>query len=1047
MRCGAAFRLLTLGGLLLVGLPAFPVTAQTPSPEGTVTPDGAAAKTAEPLDFERVIRPIFKARCYECHAADEQESGLRLDRKRAALEGGDSGVSIVPGKSEKSRLYRYIAGLDDDVVMPPEDEARLDKKQIAAIRIWIDQGAAWPDDGHDESADKIKSDHWAFQPVAHEDPPKVKNESWVRNSIDAFVLAKLESLGIAPSPEARRAMLIRRLYLDLTGLPPAAGEVEAFELDNRPDAYERVVDRLLASPHYGERWARHWLDVARYSDSDGYEKDRPRPFAWRWRDWVINALNRDMPFDQFTVEQLAGDLLPQATIEQKIATGFHRNTLTNREGGIDPEEDRFKQNIDRTNTTGSVWLAMTIGCCQCHSHKYDPLSQRDFYRFLAFFNDADEADISAPLAAEVAAYKKAQKAFDDEHRKLTQAVAQYEQTQLSSRFAEWEPRTQKPATVWTVLNPIEVRSAGGATFERLDDGSLLVTGENPAEDTYTLVFQTDLPGITAIRLDALADDRLPAKGPGRVKHGNFVLGELSLTAAPGDAPKSAQRVAFTSATADFSQDAWNVAAAIDGKSKTGWGIGPRYGENHAAVFQTKQPIGGNGTTRLVLTLEQAYGSQHTLGRFRILAAIAAPPVRFVSDDVAFALATDPAHRSDQQRRQLKDYYPTVDQPLVDLRRAVAEHQKQAPKHPDSKAQTFAARSDPRVTHMHIRGDFLQLGAEVQAATPAVLPPLHPRGKRADRLDLARWIVDPANPLTARVTVNRVWQRYFGLGLVATEDDFGSQGERPSHPGLLDWLASEFVRRDWSLKQLHKLIVMSATYRQSSAARPELAAQDPNNRLLARQSRFRVEAEIIRDLALSVSGLLDVEIGGRSIRPPMPEGVASLGYADSVKWTESKGAEKYRRGMYIFNQRTVPYPMLTAFDAPDSSILCTRRERSNTPLQALTVLNDPVFFECAQHLGHRLASALPESPLKEQIQYAFRCCLSRPPSAEEAERLQTLYQELLTLCRKHPDSAAQLAGEQALGKEQTSGKLDTAQVAAWVALGRALINLDEFATRE
>jgi Protein of unknown function (DUF1553)/Protein of unknown function (DUF1549)/Planctomycete cytochrome C len=850
-----------------------------------------AGKIDSAIDFDRDIRPIFSRSCYSCHGPDKAENGLRLDRKTDAARGGDSGPAFLPGKSGESRLIGYVTGVnDDEIIMPPEGQ-RLSRDEIGRLRAWIDQGATWPA-GSDA---KRGSDHWSFQPLKHVEPPAVKHGDWVRNGIDAFVLAKLEQLGLSPSPEADRATLIRRLSMDLLGLPPSPGEVADFVADTRPDAYERLVERLLASPHYGERWGRHWLDLARYADSDGYEKDSPRPYAWRYRQWVIDALNRDMPFDQFTIEQLAGDLLPDATTEQRVATGFHRNTLLNKEGGADQEEFRVAATIDRVNTTGTVWLGLTIGCAQCHSHKYDPISQREFYGMYAFFNSLQDVDIAAPLPEQMAAYRRAKRAFNAEHAPLTEAVARFEHERMPASQAAWE-RAQ------------------------------------------------------------LAGPIVP----------------------------------------------WNV--------------------------------------------------------------------------FALAAAVPDRERTPRMRAAMAELYGKLDPDLLKLKRAVAEHRKRAPVDPSQtvKAQTLAELHKPRPTHLLLRGDFLRPGEEVTAHTPEVLHPLHPRGARPDRLDLARWLVDPANPLTARVTVNRIWQRYFGRGLVATSNDMGTQGERPSHPELLDWLAGELVARSWSLKAMHRLIVGSATYRQSSRTTPDLLERDPYNTLLARQSRVRVDAEVVRDLALAASGLLNPKVGGPSVRPQQPSGVAELGYAGSVKWKTSNGADRYRRGMYTFFQRTVPYPMLMTFDAPDSNATCTRRERSNTPLQALTLLNDPVFVECAQALARRIVrdvaphgndtvtadvatanaagtgEVLTDAPkvdtttadIERRVRYAFALCLAREPSAAELADMRQLYQSQLALCRDDPKAAAQLIGAQT----RPTG-VEPAELAAWVVMGRTLLNLDEFITRE
>lgn len=775
------------------------------------------------VDFRSDIKPIFAKSCVSCHGPMKQRGGLRLDDADAALKGGNSGPVIVPAKALASRLLHVVAGLDPEVTMPPKEKPPLTVQEIAKLRAWIEQGAKWP---REAAGVSNKSDHWSFQPVKKPAVPKVQRQGWTRNPVDAFILARLEKDRIEPAPEADRATLLRRLSLDLLGLPPEPRDVDDFLQDTRADAYERLVDRLLQSPHYGERWGRHWLDLARYADSDGYEADRERFFAWRYRNWVIDAFNRDLPFDQFTIEQLAGDLLPGSTLEQKTATGFHRNTLTNKEGGTDKEQFRVEACVDRVNTTAKVWLGITFGCAQCHDHKYDPFSQREYYQLFAFFNSDNEVDVPAPLAGEEPIFRKKKAAFDEKKAELKVALETYKQ-------AEQPKKTDKK--------------------------------------------------------------------------------------------------------------------------------------------------------------------------------------------------------------------------LAALTKALADHEKTLPTL--SELPTLAVGKF-RKTHIMMRGDFLRPGIEVQPGTPAVLPSFH-ADKSPTRLDLARWLVSADNPLTARVISNWVWHHYFGRGLVATLEDFGTQGEKPSHADLLDYLATELKSpspfapqgrgaggegKPWSLKAFHKLIVTSATYRQSSKARPELLARDPYNTLLARQNRLRLEAEIIRDNALAASGLLVRTIGGPSVKPPQPAGISELTYASRAKWVESKGQDRLRRGMYTWFQRTSPYPMLMTFDAPDGNLCCVRRDKSNTPLQALTLLNDTAFVECAQALARRIQTTNLTSPA-ERIAFAYRLCLAREPSPRELAIMTQLHDDLLAACRASPQEAVRLAGA-----IQPPGS-DSAQAAVWVALSRTLLNLDEFVSRE
>lgn len=1028
--------------LAAVNTPAWLQAIENDSPKsGATALPPAAVRT---VDFVKDIQPLFSQYCYKCHGPDKQQGGLRLDLKKAALDGGDSGKVIETPKSADSMLVEYVAGVDPDRVMPPKGD-RLTAEQVGLLRAWIDQGANWPEDAPGNLLKK--SDHWSFQSIRRPSLPAVKNASWVKNPIDAFILAKLELEGIAPAPEADRTTLIRRLYLDLLGLIPSPGEIDEFVHDTHPQAYERLVERILTSPHFGERWGRHWLDLARYADSDGYEKDNPRPHAYRYRDWVIDAINRDLPFDQFTIEQLAGDLLPNATLEQRMATGFHRNTLTNTEGGADQEEFRVAATVDRVNTLGSVWLGMTVGCAQCHTHKYDPLTQREYYQLFAFLNSISEVNIPAPTPDEAEAVAKAKAVFDVEHAPLVAAVTKFEAEQLPTRQVAWEQTltTMAPAD-WTVLDPVSVVSQQGATFTRQADGSWLASGTNPERDLYTVTVKTKLGGITGFRLEVLPDEQLPNKGPGRVAHGNFVLSEFNVESAGSEETDARKPVVLKNAKADFEQGAsgkgvdFPIAHVLDGKPNTGWAVANQYGVRHVAIFECEAALSA-AEQILVFKFDQQHGQQHTIGKFRLSATTATPPLRLdgMPEAVIAALKTPAAERNEAQRTSVAAYYKTVDPELAKLQAAVTLHQQKAPADPGTKAQTVSDLPQPRATHLLIRGDFLRKGDPVSTGTPIVLHPFTGASATATRLDLARWIMDSANPVTPRVTVNLWWQYLFGRGLAATVEDFGIRGEMPSHPALLDWLATELMVQKWSRKAMVQLIVNSATYRQSSRNRPELHERDPKNIWLSHQNRFRLEAEVVRDLYLTASGLLNRRIGGPSVRPPLPPGVAELGYAGSVRWPESTGADKYRRGLYIFFQRTVPYPMLMSFDAPDSNNACVRRERSNTPLQALTLLNDPVFFECAQALGRRAMTEQTASS-EERVKHLFRTCLGRIPSDAEASRLWQLHAELKGQIAAQAGAAEKLAGAKPLPGDEL-------ETATSVTLSRILLNLDEFVVRE
>ena len=742
--------------------------------------------------------------------------------------------------------------------------SKLPDEAIAALTHWVDLGAPWGE-SRPSGVWRTSSKHWAFQPIRRSREPQVRNSAFARNGIDHFILARLEEEGLTPSPEADRTTLIRRLSLDLLGLAPSPTEVEEFLGDTRPNAYGRLVDRLLESPHYGERWGRHWLDLARYADSNGYNIDGPRDI-WLYRDWVINALNQDLPFDQFVIEQVAGDLLPNASEQQIIATGFHRNTLLNLEGGIDFEQYRVEAVADRVSTTGSALLGLTLGCARCHDHKYDPVSQREFYQIYAFFNSIDE-----------------------------------------------------------------------------------LSGEHGEEKRKT----ADEPILELGTPDQLARREI----------------------------LRAQRALLQSEL-----------------------------DRYEKKLLTRQP-----EWERTLTEEERAE---------------------LKPEIVEILATPPQERNDFQKRGLKKAFKATDLGYTTRQSGLDALEKLEPEIPRS--LIMQELSQPRETYIHLGGDFLRKGIRVDPGVPSLLPPLPPK-QNPTRLDLAGWLVDPQNPLPPRVIVNRIWQRYFGVGLVETENDFGTQGSPPTHPELLDWLASELVARDWSLKAMHRLIVDSGTYRQSSRGRDELLAVDPRNRLLGRQNRLRLEAEIVRDVGLSVSGLLNRTIGGPSVFPPQPEGAGRVTQVDR-KWTAATDADRYRRGMYTYFWRSSPHPGLMVFDAPDSTTSCSRRNRSNTPLQALTLLNDEAFYEFAQGLAARV---LREGPFdrSKRLVYAFRVGLGRQPQPQEQERMETfLVGQRKDFISNPREAAASLSLE-------LPSEADLVEMATWTAVSRVLLNLDEFITRE
>ncbi len=1003
------------------------------------------------IDFAKDIQPLLQKNCLSCHGPEHQEGGLRLDQKQRALIGGDSGTEIVAGKSGESRLVRVIAGTDEDFgLMPPKGKGKpLSTEEIGLVRAWIDQGAKWPDDLALASA---ATNHWSLKPIVRANPPVIPNAEFrIQSGIDSFIAAKLADNKIAPSRPADKTTLLRRMHLDLIGLLPQPAEVDEFLNDQHPDAVERLVDRLLASPHFGERWGRHWLDLARYADSDGYEKDRPRPFAFRYRDWVIAALNADLPFDQFTIEQIAGDMLPGATQEQRLAAGMHRNTLHNTEGGTDQEEDRVKKTVDRTNTLGAVWLGMTVGCAQCHSHKYDPLTQREYYSLFAFFNSIEEKDIQAPNATQASVFEAAKLAHEKKLAELQTQVKAYEKEKLAAAQEQWESSLGSAPAVWQTLELTKLKSANGAKFDKQADDSLLVTGKNVLSDVYTAEAVVPSGKITAIRFEVLPDPRLPGSGPGRNKNGNFVLATFGITASPTEGNAEAVSIPLTTARANYSQKGFSPELALNDNKNDGWAISPQFGKRHVAVFEAKEPIGFDAGTKLTFTIDQAYNrtDPHNIGRFRLSYSSSPAPVPLegLPQNVIDAIATPSGERSAEQQKVITGYYRAIDAELAKLDKAVKDHAAKAPALPtEAMAQSVAQLAKPRETHINLRGDFLSPGDAVTTDTPAFLPPIKASGDERNRLDLAKWLVDPANPLPARVAVNRLWHQLFGRGIVPTLDDFGKQGEKPSHPELLDWLASEFASTGWTQKGLIRRMVASASYQQSSAPRSDLMERDPENVFVARQVRRRVEAEVIRDLALVASGQLAERIGGPSVKPPQPTEYATLTYSNSAKWVESSGGDRYRRGLYTFFQRTSPYPMLMTFDSPDSNECAARRQTSNTPLQALTIWNDPAFFEAAQLLGRRVVAEVPmeassQETAKLRSERAFLLCLGRRPSAVEMSDVFALYKASRELTDKDEEAAKKLAGEPL----PTSDSLS--EVAAWVSAGRAILNLDEFITRE
>ncbi|HTG45394.1 MAG TPA: DUF1549 and DUF1553 domain-containing protein, partial [Verrucomicrobiae bacterium] len=837
--------------------------------------------------------------------------------------------------------------------------------------------------------------------------PPTKKSDWIRTPIDGFVLARLEKEGLTPSPEADRVTLIRRLSLDLIGLPPSIKEVELFVTDQSPSAYEALVERLLNSPHYGERWGRHWLDAARYADSDGYEKDKSRQ-VWFYRDWVVNAFNRDLPYDQFVLEQLAGDELPHPTQDQIVATGFLRNSMLNEEGGIDPEQFRMEAMFDRMDAIGKSMLGLTIQCAQCHDHKFDPLTQAEYYQLFAFLNNDHEANAVVYRPSELMTLEKLRR----ERREIEDAL-KHRRPDWPERMANWEQEVSGPQPEWVVLTPEEyVDPGGGAKYSLLADNSILCAGYAPTKMTTRVSAHTSLTNISAVRLEVLTDPNLPRRGPGRSYKGTFGLTEFKLEAASSQNAKQKSAIKFSAASADYNQpprplDAnfydkstnsrvtGPVSFALDGNNNTAWDIDAgagRRNQDRQAIFSVATNFGYPGGTKLTFQLLQNHGGWNSddhmnnlLGRLRLSVTASPEPVR--ADpwprSVRAILKIPRNQRTAAQQDELFSHWRTTVAEFAPENAALEELWKQWPE--GTSALTLESRQKSRSTRMLKRGDWLKPDEAVVAGVPSFLHPL-PSNAPPTRLTLGRWMADRRNPTLARVLVNRVWQAYFGTGLVSTPEDLGLQSEMPSHPELLDWLACEFMNRQWKIKELHRLILTSAVYRQSSHGTEKLLSQDPYNRLLARGSRLRVEGEIVHDIALAASGLLNPTVGGPPVFPPIPQFLVAppVSYAPFT-WKEENGADRYRRALYTFRRRSTPHPVLQTFDVPNADFSCVRRNRSNTPLQALTTLNEVLFVEAAQALALRTLQEGGKSD-RDLARYAFQRCLSRKPTPEEEEEL-------------------------------------------------------------
>ncbi|MBI5706901.1 MAG: DUF1549 domain-containing protein [Armatimonadetes bacterium] len=985
------------------------------------------------------VLALLKAHCASCHGSAAPSGGLVLDSLEGLLKGGASGKAVLPGNSAKSLVVQRVLGQGGKPRMPM-GFAPMKAQDVAALRAWIDAGA---------KTSGAKRKHWAYIAPVRPQLPNVRDTKWPKNAIDRFVLARLEKEGLRPSPEASRENLCRRLSLDLTGLPPTLAQLDAFLADRRPDAYERLVDTLLASPHFGEKMARAWLDLGRYADTNGYEKDLPRSM-WPWRDWLIQAFNKNLPYDQFVIQQLAGDLLPHPTQDQLVATGFLRNSMLNDEGGIDPEEFRVVAVMDRLDAVATSFLGSTMACAQCHDHKYDPFPQRDYYGLYAFLNQTADNGRDISPTIRVADPGSRAKLSDLEERLARAETDLLTRTPTAlTKMPEWE---EQHRAGWKVLKPREWTAR--ATLTELPDHSLLASGADPIEDRYQVRY--DLPGgsLFGLKIEAIPDPSLPEGSSGRNFNGNFVLRRVVANLRHADG--STSPIIFDRAQADFTQGGHDPMSVLADGDLPGWAIAgflPEQRVHHELQLKVRGSAAAKAGDTLELTLNhQSRHANHNLGRFRVAVtsdpdlAEAAP----LPAPAASALAKAAGSRTTDELAAIKTYYLSIAPELAEAAARVKELKAHKEGLEAQLPTTMILREveQPRPNALLKRGDFRTPGSTVLPHTPSALGGW---ATRPDRLGLAQWLASKSNPLTARVEVNRLWEGCFGRGLVVTMEDFGSQGDPPTHPELLDWLATEFMARGWDRKALLRLIVTSATYRQSAASSKALVSRDPANALLARGPRFRLDAEGIRDIALTASGRLNPTIGGPSVMPPQPPGVwenSFTFYDTKDRWVDETGPNRYRRGMYTYWRRTAPYPMALTFDLKQRDTCVAKRVRTNTPLQALNTLNDPVFIECAGTLGRQMEEAAWDPfllrgktvgrNLDVGLAAGFRRCTGRQPQKRDLAALRQLFDKAFAKYQAAPDEARRFLE----ACRTPASALGHAETAAWTVVGNVLLNLDE-----
>ena len=988
---------------------------------------------AEDVHYQRQIKPLLIKHCNACHGPDRngQENELRLDLREAALES-----AIEPGDSANSEMITRMLTDDAEERMPPltVKTPPPSAEEIALLRRWIDEGAEF-------------QEHWAWVSPKQIEPPE--GDRWGQTPIDRFIRAGHVKHDLKPAPEADRRTLIRRLSFDLTGLPPTVEQVDAFLADGSPQAYQRLVDRLLASPHFGERMAMYWLDLVRYADTGGYHGDNERDHS-PYRDYVIDAFNENYPFDRFVREQVAGDLLPRATQQQQIASGFNRLNMTTREGGAQPKEYMTIYAADRVRNTVSLFLALTFSCCQCHDHKYDPYTIRDFYSMAAFFADIEETVVGTQKPLVLLDQLQTQRVYDlDQAAHSATKLLEGESALWDAAQAKWEADVQRKVSAkdgnWQLVDDLQMKSDQGGAFKRLEDGSLLATSERAPIDTYTITLPVPAGGLSAIQLELLPEASLPQNGPGRAGNGNLVLSEVEVF-------RGEQQASIKEAVASHSQKNWDIAATIDGEPATGWAIRPRVGERISAYFELAEPIGSaeSGPQKLTVRLRQLYGSGYLIGRLRVFTTVAEAPLAQVKPLLAHkpvydALGIPPKDRSSKQNALLREHFRATSPETKSIRKlvAAATAEKKAIKQAARKV-LVSMSAEPQVVRILPRGNWQdETGEIVQPAVPESLGSLElAPNERGTRLDLANWLIEEDNPLVARVFVNRLWKLLFGRGLVKSLGDFGSQGALPSHPELLDSLSVDFVQNGWDIKRLLRRIVLSKTYRQSSDTTDVSLARDPENTYFARQGRFRLDAEMIRDNALSVSELLVPKVGGKSVRPYQPVGyLAHLNFPPRT-YKHDTGENQYRRGIYTFWQRSFLHPALALFDAPAREECTVERSQSNTPLQALLLLNDPSYVEAARVFATKILSEGGNGD-RERLDYAFQQALARNIESSERQVLHDLLAKHRTHYRAHPKEAEEVL---AVGLAKAPEELDAAELAAWTSVARTVLNLHETLTR-